>query len=156
MNAALVGRSYGPYRYEVGAQKIREFALAIGGGVPSPIYPGAFPPDLPRAYWDDAYARETHGALVAPPTFCVNFAIQPFIASMFDDALGLDRLRLVHGEQAFEFLAPVRAGDVITTTGTLSELQDKPTMIVATVQTISVNQHGHEVVQGTWTAVVRK
>jgi hypothetical protein len=157
MNHALVGRTYGPYRYEVGAEKIREFALAIGGGVPSPIYDQPFPADVPREYWDDAYARERHGGpLVAPPTFCVTFAIKPFIASMFDEAFAVDRLRLVHGEQAFDFLAPVRAGDVLVTTGSIVSTEAKEHLDVATVETVSVNQHGREVVRGTWTAVVRK
>jgi len=157
MNHSLVGRTYGPYRYEVGAEKIREFALAIGGGVPSPIYDQAFPADVPREYWDDAYAREKHGhTLVAPPTFCVTFAIKPFIASMFDEAFAVNRLRLVHGEQSFAFLAKVHAGDVLVTTGSITATQEKGNLDIATVETISVNQHGREVVRGTWTAVVRQ
>ncbi len=153
---AFVGRSYGPYRYEVGAEKIREFALAIGGGVPSSIYPPAFPADLPRDYWDDAYAKEHHGALVAPPTFCVTFAIKPFVACTLDPELGLNLLLLVHGEQELETLEPVRAGDVMVTVGTLAEHYEKNGKEFVVVRTVSTNQHGREAVRGAWTAVIRK
>lgn len=156
MNKALLGRTYGPYRYEVGAEKLREFALAIGNGVPSMIYAQPMPPDLSRSYWDDAYAREHHGALVAPPTFCVNFAIKPFVATTLDRELGINLLMLVHGEQEFEFLEPVKAGDVIETTGTVAELFEKSGKDFVVVKTCSKNQHGREAVRGTWTAVIRK
>jgi acyl dehydratase len=155
MNTALVGRTYGPYRYEVGAEKIREFALAIGGGIPSAIYAQPMPADLSPAYWDEAFAKE-HGGLVAPPTFCVNFAIKPFVACTADAELGLDLLMLVHGEQEFEFDGPVRAGDVLETTGTIAELYEKSGKDFVVMKTVSRNQHGREAVRGTWTAVIRK
>ena len=56
MNTSLVGRTYGPFKYEVGAEKIREFALAIGGGIPSAIYTHPYPPDLNSAYFDAGIA----------------------------------------------------------------------------------------------------
>lgn len=155
MNVSLVGRTYGPFTYEVGAEKIREFAFAIGGGVPSLIYPQTPPEGLSRAYWDEAFARE-HGGLVAPPTFAVNFAIRPFVTSTLDPELGLNMLRLVHGEQEFEHLVPVRAGDVMTTTGTLVELLEKASLNVVVMRTESKNQRGETAVRATWTAVIRK
>lgn len=151
MDTSLVGRRYGPTRYEVGAEKIREFALAIYGGIPSRIYPHAPPADLPAAYWDGA-----GGPVVAPPTFCVTFAIQPFVAATLDEALGLDLLLLVHGEQELEFGEPVHAGDVLTTTGTIAELFERGGKEFVVVASVTHNQHGREVVRGTWTAVVRK
>jgi hypothetical protein len=151
MDTSLVGRAYGPTRYEVGAEKIREYALAISGAIPSRIYPHPPPADLPAAYWDSA-----GGPLTAPPTFCVTFAIQPFVAATLDAALGIDLVRLVHGEQEFEFGAPVRAGDVLTTTGTLSQLFEKSGKEFVVMSTVTHNDRGEEVVRGTWTAVVRK
>ncbi|MFN7135730.1 MAG: hypothetical protein ACK4N5_26895 [Myxococcales bacterium] len=38
LNPEHVGRTYGPFLYDVGAEKIREFALAISGGVPSAAF----------------------------------------------------------------------------------------------------------------------
>lgn len=156
MNRQLVGRTYGPYVYEVGAEKIREFALAIGGGIPSSVYAHPAPEGLSREYWDAEYARERHGALVAPPTFCVNFAIKPFVAATTDPDLQINLLLLVHGEQELEFVEPVKAGDVITTTGTITDLYEKSGKDFVVVTTSSRNQHGREAVRGVWTAVVRK
>lgn len=149
MRESVIGRTYGPYTYEAGAEKIREFALAIGGGVPSSVYDAPAPADLPRAYLDGE-------RVIAPPTFCVTFALKPFAAAIDDPAVGIDKLRLVHGEQAFEFIEPVRAGDTLTTVGTITGLIEKAGKEFLTVTTVSKNQHGREVVRGTWTAVVIK
>jgi acyl dehydratase len=65
-------------------------------------------------------------------------------------------LLLVHGEQSFEFLAPVRAGDLLKTVGTVSELYEKSGKDFVIVTTVTTNQHSREVVRGVWTAVVRK
>lgn len=154
MNLSHAGRTYGPYRYEVGAEKIREFAAAIGGGQPSRIHAWE-PADQPRAYWDDEWAA-ANGGLVAPPTFVVTFAIRPFVACTLDPALGLDLLRLVHGEQDFQHLAPVRAGDVVSTHGSIAEHFEKGGLEFVIVKSESTNQRGEVVLKATWTAIVRK
>lgn len=156
MDRSLIGKSYGPFVYEVGAEKIREFAFAIGGGVPSRALPAEAPAGIAREYHDAEYATARHGALIAPPTFCVNFAIKPFIACTIDPGLALDFVQLVHGEQAFEFPEPVRAGDVMTTTGQITDLFEKSNMDFVVMKTVSTNQHGREAVRATWTAVIRK
>src|SRR5947208_3439782 len=113
IDPAAKGRSYGPFRYEVGLEKVREFALAVGGGVPSSSFSAAeIPGDLQPKY----LAGE-----LAPPTFCVTFNIRPFAAAVRDPANRVDVLMLVHGEQAYEFLQPVRPGDVLTTMGQVTE-----------------------------------
>ena len=35
ISASAQGRRYGPFTYQVGIEKVREFALAVGGGIPS-------------------------------------------------------------------------------------------------------------------------
>lgn len=149
MDRPQVGKTYGPFTYEVGAEKIREFARAVYGGNPSPISVEAAPEDVPSRYLEG-------DAVIAPPTFCVNFAIKPFVASIDDPELGINKLMLVHGEQQFEFLEPVRAGDTVTTTGKVASFFEKSGMDFLTVATVSKNQHGREVVRANWTAVIRK
>lgn len=158
MNQSLIGKTYGPYTYEAGAEKIREFAYAIGGGIPSMVYQHPPPDGTSREYVDAAYARETHGpgGLVAPPTFCVNFAMKPFVVATLDEELDLNLLQLVHGEQEFEFGVPVRAGDVLTTVGTIADLYDKNGKDFVIMSTQTHNQRGELAVKGTWTAVVKK
>jgi acyl dehydratase len=73
--------------------KLREFAKAVKD--PNP------------AYVDE-------GRAVAPPTFLMTVA--HWIADLGATRPGvkLDTKRLLHGEQEFEYLAPIRAGDVLS------------------------------------------
>jgi acyl dehydratase len=84
---------WGPERaMRVETGKIREFARAVQD--PNPAWLA-----------DD-------GAL-APPTFLMTLA--HWITDLGDtrSAVKLDYRRLLHGEQEFEYLAPIRAGDVL-------------------------------------------
>lgn len=94
---AHVGRRYpATAPYAVSAAKIAEFAAALG----------------------DRSARYQGDQPEAPPTF-VAVISSPAWGSMFDDPeLGLALNRIVHGDQRFSFVRPLRAGDVVT--GTLS------------------------------------
>ncbi len=140
-----VGKRYGPFVYEVGAQKVLEFALAISGGVPSTAFAEGRG-DLRPAYEDGR---------LAPPAFANVFAIQPFSKACLDPELGLDVLMLVHGEQAYEFLEPIRAGDVITTTGAIADVYEKSGKDFVVVEAESRNQRGELCVRSRWTAVIR-
>lgn len=150
-----LGRRYGPYRFSVGVEQIRDFAAATGGGVPGRVF-GTPPPHAHPWTWDaEAAARSPYGAVIAPPGFAAAFAIQPFSAACADPELGLNVLRLLHGGQELELLAPVRAGDVVTTTGEITRLQDRANLDFLDVTTTSVNQRGEVVVRAVWTAVIR-
>jgi acyl dehydratase len=96
-----------------------------------------------------------YGQVIGFPTFAVVFAIAPFGAAVTDPDLGVDLLKLVHGEQEFEFLEPMRPGDRMTTTGKIQETFTKAGMTFLVVTTESKNQHGKMAVRGTWTAVIR-
>jgi hypothetical protein len=128
-----IGNKYGPTTYVVGAEKLREFAYAVGGGIPSMGFSGTGAPEgLHPSLW-----RGTE--IVGFPSFCNVFAIAPFGQAVSDPKLGINLLMLVHGEQEYEFFAPIRPGDVITSTG---EIESK-------------NQKGELVVRGKWLAVIR-
>lgn len=152
-----VGRTYGPFQYTLGAEKMREFAFAIAGAVPSSSFGGAAPEGLNPLFWDEEAARKgPYGTLVAFPTFAVNFAMKPFTEAVTDSRLGIDLVKLVHGEQAFEFHDVMRAGDVMTSRGTLTGIFEKAGMDFVVMQTESTNQHGKKVVSATWTAVIKR
>jgi len=157
IDPALQGRSYGPFQYQVSLEKIREFALAVGGGVPSAGFSAdGTPPGVNPLYVDPEFARTTrHGSVIAPPTFCVIFNIRPFAAAVRDPLNHIDLLMLVHGEQTYEFLEPVRPGDVLTSTGTVTQAFSKAGKDFVTVVCESVNQDGRTAVRGTYTAVIR-
>ncbi|HSM93746.1 MAG TPA: MaoC family dehydratase N-terminal domain-containing protein [Anaeromyxobacteraceae bacterium] len=150
-----LGRRYGPYRFVVGVEHVRDFVAATGMGVPGRVL-GATPPGAHPWTWDEAAAAASpHGGLVAPPSFAATFAIEPFSAACMDPALGIDLQRLVHGEQEFEHQAPIRPGDVMTTTGEITDLRERGPLDFVEVTTTSVNQRGETVVRGAWTAIIR-
>jgi acyl dehydratase len=152
-----VGRTYGPTTYVCGLEKMREFAYAIGGGVPSAGFGGGAPEGMSPLLWDEQAANKgPHGSVVAFPTFAVVFAIAPFFQAVSDPELGIDLVMLVHGEQEFEWFDVLRPGDVITTTGRITEIFEKAQKDFVHVLTESKNQHGKLVVKGLWTAVIRR
>jgi acyl dehydratase len=113
INRDYVGREYvATDTYEVSRELIRRFAAAIG--------------DRHPAYADPEAARALgHPDVIAPPTFLT--AVQMRFASegpVSDPDLGLDYALVVHGEQRFVHHRPVRAGDVLTVTSSVSEIRD--------------------------------
>lgn len=103
LDPSFVGRRYTVERpYEVGREKIREFADAIG--------------DPNAAYRDPDAARALgHPDVIAPPTFAIVMTMGAGHLVTQDPALGLDYSRVVHGEQRFRHARPIRAGDRLVT-----------------------------------------
>lgn len=99
LDESFVGREYPPTAvYEVGREKIREFADAIGD--PNP------------AYRDVAAAQALgYPDVIAPPTFAIVLAMPVINQAAFDPELGLDYTKVVHGEQKFLHSRPIRPGD---------------------------------------------
>ncbi len=150
-----IGRSWGPFRYVVGAEKMREYAVAISGGVPSYVSTG-LPADLHPVLHDEAAgARSPWGSMIAFPMFAVLFSIAPAQAAVLDPAMEVDVFRVLHGEQEFEFREVLRPGDVLQTTGTLESHSTRGGNELFVVRTDSVNQHGRLAVRGRFTAFVR-
>ena len=150
-----IGRSWGPFRYVMGAEKMREYAVAISGGVPSYASTG-LPEDLHPVLHDEAAgARSPWGSMIAFPMFAVLFSIAPAQAALLDPAMEVDVFRALHGEQEFEFREVLRPGDVLETTGTLESHSMRGSNELFVIRTDSVNQHGRLAVQGRFTAFVR-
>jgi acyl dehydratase len=111
LDQSFVGRSYPPTpAYEVGREKIREFAEAVG--------------DTNPAYTDAAAARELgHPDVIAPPTFVFSITFKAAGQVVQDPQLGLDYSRVVHGDQRFVYSRPVRAGDRLSVTSTIESVK---------------------------------
>jgi acyl dehydratase len=111
LDQSFVGRSYPPGPvYEVGREKIREFAEAIGDANP--------------AYADPEAARALgHPDVVAPPTFAFAITYKAAAVVVRDPELGLDYSRVVHGDQRFSYTRPVRAGDRLTVTSVIESVK---------------------------------
>ncbi len=84
--------------YEVGREKIREFAAAVGADHPAHRDP-------------EAAAALGHPDRVAPPTFPIVLTMPAGDQVIADPQLGLDYSRVVHGDQRFRYERPVYAGD---------------------------------------------
>lgn len=152
----FIGKKYGPVKYVVGLEKMREFAYAVGGGVPSSAWGPSVPRGLNPLLWDEKAAQDgPYGQPIAFPTFPVTFAMAPFGMAILDPELGINLLLLVHGEQEFELFEVIRPGDVMSTEGTITQAFDKAGKDFLVVVTESRNQTGKLVVRGTWTAVIR-
>lgn len=96
--------------YEVGREKIREFATALGDSSP--------------AYHDSAAAQALgHPDVIAPPTFAIVITGAASDQLLADPDLGIDFSHVVHGEQHFEYARPIHAGDVLTTILTLEDVR---------------------------------
>lgn len=111
LDQSFVGRSYPPTApYEVGREKIREFAEAVG--------------DTNPAYTDREAAEALgHPDVIAPPTFVFAITFRAARQVTEDPQLGLDYSRVVHGDQKFAYTRPVRAGDRLTVSSTIEAVK---------------------------------
>jgi acyl dehydratase len=82
------------------------------------------------------------GRIVASPIYGVVYQFLALGLPMFDQELGVNMLRLVHGEQDMRFFMPVKPGDVIKTTATIKAITDKTSGELLDVALKSTNQHG--------------
>jgi acyl dehydratase len=107
MDTSFAGRVYPPSApYEVGREKIREFADAVGAP-----HPAHRDPEAARALG--------HPDVIAPATFAIIVTMAAADVVVYDPALGLDYTRVVHRDQRFVQRRPLRAGDVVTVTVTV-------------------------------------
>ena len=96
----FVGRTYPPTTvYEVGREKIREFADAIGD--PNPAYRD---PDAARALG--------HPDVIAPPTFAIILTLAAADQVTHDPELGLDYSASCTASSGSSITRPVRAGEI--------------------------------------------
>lgn len=134
MDKSEIGKTSKPVTMCVERGKIREFARAIKDDNP--------------IYFDEEYAKRTIGGIMPPPTFTMTLGF-------WDDGprqplLTYDVRRLLHGEQAFEYLAPIYAGDVLTATARVTDVYEKAgsrggTMTFGVIETTFTNQRGERV-----------
>lgn len=143
IDPSYAGRTYPPSpTYEVGVEKIREFADAIGDPHP--------------AYRDRDAARSLgHPDVIAPPTFPVVLTFKASRALIEDPELGIDYSRVVHGEQRFTYSRPVRAGDALTVIVTIDAIRSVGGHDMLTSSSEVRTTDGEHVVTAYSTLVVR-
>jgi acyl dehydratase len=143
-----VGRRWPAHDYEVGREKIREYAAAIGCG---------------SAIHRDHDAARARGfpAVVAPPTFAAVYVAAPLAAVMFDPAVGvydpavgLAGYRLVLRTQDWTWGEPVCSGERITTVAGLEDAGERDGSSFRLFSTESRNAAGELVCAGRYEGVV--
>jgi acyl dehydratase len=142
LNAALLGKAYPPLHYEVGREKLREFAVAVGETDP--------------LYHDLAVARAAgFPDLPAVPTFPVVLSMRAGRAAYDDPELGVDYSRLVHGEQEFSYERPVLAGDRLVATPTVVAIRSRGRHETLTIETAITTEAGEPVCTARSMVVIR-
>jgi acyl dehydratase len=142
VNQAAIGKRFQPFEYEVGKEKIAEYARAVGEDNP--------------VYFDREKATEAGFRDVpAPPMFAVVYSSGAVAPAIFDPDVGINFAMMVHGGQEFVWGEPVVAGDVISTEASVKDISEKGGMGFYVFESVSRNQDGQEVVRGTWTNIVR-
>jgi hypothetical protein len=97
-----VGRRYSAPGQRVALDSAAQMAAAIAGPDPVPE-PGGI-----------------------PPTFAAVYLLSPTVAQLFSDPeVGIDLAGLIHAEQSFEWLEPVRPGDVVDATTEITAVDAK-------------------------------
>lgn len=140
----FIGHSEAPLIVDVEKGQLKFFAKATGETNP--------------IYTDEAAAKAAgYAALPAPPTFCFSLGLakpDPFAKYI---EMGIDLGKLLHGEQNFEYLEPVCAGDTITLRDEITDIFEKKggALEFMVTETTATNQHGKTVAKMTATTVVR-
>ena len=96
----------------MGREHIRDYAAAIG--------------DLNPAYHNVDAARELgHRDLIAPPTYPFTLTMRAMTTAVLDPDLGLNYGQVVHGEQSFDYVRPVTAGDELVVQARIAAIEVK-------------------------------
>jgi acyl dehydratase len=143
LDQSFVGRTYPPTPpYEVGREKIREFAEAVG--------------DANAAYTDPEAAKALgYSDVIAPPTFAFAITFKAAEQVIQDPQLGLDYDRVVHRDQKFAYTRPVRAGDRLTVTSTIETIKSLAGNDVVDIRGEVHDEAGEHVVTA-WTKLVAR
>jgi acyl dehydratase len=141
LDQSFVGRTYPPTApYQVGREKIREFAKAIGATDPLHLDP-------------EAARAAGYPDVVAPPTFPVLLTMAASRQIVDDPELGVDYSRVVHGDQRFAYQRPVVAGDELVCANTVEEIMSRGGHDFMTTRTDVTTSAGEPVVS-VWAKLV--
>jgi len=142
VNASFTGRMYPPMPpYEVGREKIREFAEVAGE------HPFHVDPEAARA--------AGYPDVIAPPTFAVIIAQRCDAQLVRDPEAGIDYSRVVHGEQSFTHHRPIVAGDRLVAVLHVDNVRSAGGHAMVTTRSEISTESGEPVCTATSTLVVR-
>jgi len=143
VDKSYIGKTGTPVTMHVERGKIREFANAIKDDDP--------------LYFDEAYAAQEAGGVMPPVTFLQTVQHWDNVGSS-RPRIPFDLKRVLHGEQEYEFLKPIHAGDVLTAVSRVVDIYEKPgkrggSMNFAVTETEYRNARGELVARGRATTI---
>jgi acyl dehydratase len=143
LDQSFTGRSYPPGDvYEVGREKIREFADAVEATSP--------------LHRDPAAARAAgYADVIAPPTFATVISMKATGIVVDDPELGLDYSRVVHGSQTFVHHRPMVAGDRLVSVVHVDDVQTRMGNDFLTIRAEIATEDGEAVCTSTGLLVAR-
>jgi meromycolic acid (3R)-3-hydroxyacyl-[acyl-carrier protein] dehydratase HadA len=140
LGSKIVGMHYRyPDYYEVGREKVREYAVAVKN-------------DDAAFFDDDAAAQLGHKALPAPLTFISVFGYQAQTAFFANANIGIEDAQIVQVDQALKFVKPIHAGDRLYCDVTVHSVREAHGTDIIVTKNIITNEAG-EVVQETYTTL---
>jgi acyl dehydratase len=136
----IVGMHYlYPDHYEVGREKIREYAEAVKND--------------DAAFFDEKAAAELgHDAILAPLTFISVFGYQAQSAFFANANIGIQDAKIVQVDQELKFFKPIKAGDRLYCDVYVHSIRQSFGADIIVTKNIVTNQNG-EVVQETYTTL---
>jgi acyl dehydratase len=143
LDPSLIGTKSPDLVVDVERGRLRFFAKATGQTDP--------------VYSDPSAARAAgHRDLPVPPTFLFCLSMEEPNPFGYLEELGIDPVTVLHGEQAFEYLALAYAGDTLTYSTYISDVYEKKGgALQFLVRTTEIIRDGELVARMTASAVIR-
>ncbi len=137
-----IGKAYGPIKYEIGREKMREYAAAAKDGRP--------------IFHDEELAKQTsYGDIIAMPNFAAVYALRGAGMVLIDQEIKLNLALLVHGAQEFEWFDVVKPNDIITETGKVADIYEKGDLDFVVYEGEGKNQDGKLICRSKATFIIR-
>ena len=146
VDKSVIGKEYPEFTFEVEKGKVKEFARAIE--------------DQSAELHDEKAAKEAgFEGIALPPTFPTVFAMAGGLMEVMLNDLKLDLARILHGGQQYEYLKPIKPGDIVTGKVKIADAFEKQgksgTMDFIVMETTYTNQNGEKVLVDTSTMIQR-
>jgi acyl dehydratase len=143
LSPEIVGMTYThPDHYEVGREKVREYASAVK--------------NEDGAYFDEDVAAELgHDAILASLTFTSIFGYQAQMAFFAHAGIPVEDLQVVQSAQGLKFIQPIKAGDKLFLHLRVESLRQAFGADVLVLGSRTTNQHGETVQEGLTTLAGR-
>ena len=140
LSSNIVGMHFRyPDFYEVGREKVREYAVAVKND--------------DAAYHDESAAADLgHESLPAPLTFISVFGYQAQTAFFANANIGIQDAQIVQVDQELKFLRPIHAGDRLYCDVYLHSIRQAHGTDIIVTKNIITNEQG-EAVQETYTTL---